>query len=66
MTGVWAKRPEPHGTDGIRGLPCCGCRHMSCIATGKRTQPWRYYCDLKRKPVVPGEIGYCEEREVDR
>lgn len=58
-----AKRSEPHGIPETFGTVCHNCRHLSCIATRKRTEPWRFFCENDHKRISPHEIRGCDGRD---
>lgn len=35
------------------GSACHGCDDFNCLPTGKRTKPWRFYCDRLHREVMP-------------
>lgn len=49
-------KAEPHSTPETARTRCDGCPELSCIAQRKRTEPWRYWCELRRCRVVPREV----------
>ena len=47
---------EPHAVRQIEGTRCFGCKHMSCIPQRNRREPWRFYCEIKRRHVEPAKL----------
>ena len=46
---VWARHKESHGTVETYGSYCHNCRFLSCIPQRKRTEPYRYFCEVSHK-----------------
>lgn len=50
---VSARRKPVRGIRETEGTRCHGCPSFECMPTGKRTKPWRLWCDDCHKEVVP-------------
>jgi len=52
-------------SDAIRGTECYGCDFCEVLVNRKkRIERERYYCNAKKRRVIPKDVHGCERRSV--